>query len=144
MENSKLAALPPASGNQLATNTTWSQVHSNPTLSDDREEIAKEYASGVTLFLVMLSISMSTVLVGLELGIISTAIPGITDRFHRIQDVGWYGCATFLLVASTSSMWGKSFKYLNVKFTYLASIFFLLVGSIVSAAAPNSASVIIG
>lgn len=111
-------------------------------LPDD--EAPKEYATGLKLFLVMLSICMSTLLVGLELGIISTAIPGITDKFHRIQDVGWYGCATFLLVASSSSVWGKIYKYLNVKFAYLTSIFFVLVGSIVSAAAPNSASVIVG
>ncbi|KAL9082713.1 MAG: hypothetical protein Q9165_008812 [Trypethelium subeluteriae] len=107
-------------------------------------EEPKEYAIGLQLFLVMLSICLSTLLVGLELGIISTAIPGITDKFHRIQDVGWYGCATFLHTAATSSVWGKIYKYLNVKFAYLTSIVLLMVGSVVSAAAPNSASVIVG
>ncbi|KAF1936743.1 MFS general substrate transporter [Clathrospora elynae] len=92
----------------------------------------------------MLAIGMSTFLVGIELGIISTAIPGITDKFHRVQDIGWYGCATFLVVASVSSMWGKVFKYLNVKVAYLVAIFIVLVGSVVSAAAPNSASVTVG
>ena len=86
----------------------------------------KEYASGLKLFTVMLSICLNTALVGLEMGIISTAIPGITDQFRRIQDVGWYGCATFLLVASSSSMWGKGFKYFNIKYAYLVSIVLLL------------------
>jgi MFS family permease len=104
----------------------------------------KEYASGLKLFTVMLSICLNTALVGLEMGIISTAIPGITDQFRRIQDVGWYGCATFLLVASSSSMWGKGFKYFNIKYAYLVSIVLLIIGSIVSAAAPNSEAVIIG
>jgi MFS transporter, DHA2 family, glioxin efflux transporter len=103
-----------------------------------------EYASGLKLFTIMLSLSLNTALVGLEMGIISTAIPGITDQFRRIQDVGWYGSATFLLVASSSSMWGKAFKYLDIKYAYLGSIVLLIIGSIVSAAAPNSAAVIIG
>ncbi|OIW29104.1 putative MFS transporter [Coniochaeta ligniaria NRRL 30616] len=116
---------------------------SDATLSST-EDTAKDYATGLKLFLVMLSICMSTSLVGLELGIISTAIPGITDDFHRIQDVGWYGCATFLLVASSSSSWGKVYKYLNVKIAYLTAIVLLMIGSVVSAAAPNSAAVIVG
>jgi MFS family permease len=41
-------------------------------------------------------------------------------------------------------MWGKVYKYLNVKYSYLASVAFYLLGSIVAAAAPNSISVIIG
>jgi MFS family permease len=118
-----------------------SSDHGPPTATD---ETPKDYATGPKLILFMLAIGMSTFLVGLELGIISTAIPGITDKFHRIQDVGWYGCATFLVVAAVSSMWGKVFKYLNVKAAYLVSIFLVLVGSVVSAAAPNSASVIVG
>jgi len=136
-----------SSGEQSTAHSIQLQENKNTTNSVDAlptDEAPKEYATGLMLFLVMLSICMSTLLVGLELGIISTAIPGITDNFHRIQDVGWYGCATFLLVASSSSMWGKVYKYLNVKFAYLTSILFVLVGSIVSAAAPNSASVIVG
>jgi predicted MFS family arabinose efflux permease len=113
-------------------------------LSSATDDEPKDYASGLTLVLFMLAIGMSTFLVGLELGIIPTAIPGITDKFHRVQDIGWYGCATFLVVASVSSMWGKVFKYLNVKVAYLVAIFIVLVGSIVSAAARNSASVTVG
>jgi hypothetical protein len=90
----------------------------------------KDYSSGLKLVLFMLAMGMSTFLVGLELGIISTAIPGITDKFHRVQDIGWYGCSTFLVVASVSSMWGKVFKYLNVKIAYLVAIFIVLVGSV--------------
>jgi MFS family permease len=115
--------------------------HGLPPATDDEP---KDYSSGLKLVLFMLAIGMSTFLVGLELGIISTAIPGITDNFHRVQDIGWYGCSTFLVVASVSSMWGKVFKYLNVKIAYLVAIFIVLIGSVVSGAAPNSAAVIVG
>ncbi|KAF8850830.1 MFS gliotoxin efflux transporter glia [Acephala macrosclerotiorum] len=103
-----------------------------------------EYATGLRLFLIMFTISMSTLLVGLEVGIISTAIPVITDKFRRLNDVGWYGSATFLLVGASSPLFGKIYKYLNVKFIYLTSVGIFLVGSVVAAAAPNSASVIVG
>jgi MFS family permease len=45
---------------------------------------------------------------------------------------------------SSSPLWGKLFKYVNVKWTFLSAVGIFLVGSVVAAAAPNSVSVIIG
>ena len=103
-----------------------------------------DYSTGLRLFLIMFTISMSGLLTALEIGIISTAIPAITDQFHRLDHVGWYGSATFLVVAATSAMWGKLYKYLNVKYAYLASIAVFLIGSLVAATAPSSIVVIVG
>ncbi|MCJ1382751.1 hypothetical protein MMC17_005864 [Xylographa soralifera] len=83
---------------------------------------APDYATGWRLFLIMFTISMSGLLTALEIGIIATAIPAITDEFHALDDVGWYGSATFLVTAATSALWGN----------------------IVDATAPNSIAVIIG
>ncbi|PLB44871.1 MFS general substrate transporter [Aspergillus steynii IBT 23096] len=114
-----------------------SQEHNGP-------ETPPEYATGIRLFLIIVTIFVSTILVSLEIGIIATAIPGITSDFHRLDDVGWYGSATFILAAAASPLWGKLFKYVNVKWTYLSAVGIFLVGSVVAAAAPNSVSVIIG
>ena len=103
-----------------------------------------DYATGLRLFLIMFTLSMSGLLTALEIGIIATAIPALTDEFHALNDVGWYGSATFLVTAATSALWGKVYKYLNVKYAYLASIAIFLIGSIVAATAPNSIAVIIG
>jgi MFS family permease len=92
----------------------------------------------------MVTIFVSTILVSLEIGIIATAIPGITNDFRRLDDVGWYGSATFILAAAASPVWGKLFKYVDVKWTFLSAVGIFLVGSVVAAAAPNSVSVIIG
>ncbi|OQD61878.1 hypothetical protein PENPOL_c014G01459 [Penicillium polonicum] len=115
-----------------------------PQEQKDLDEIPPEYATGLPLVLVMFTIFVSTILVSLEIGIIATAIPGITNDFRKLDDVGWYGCATFILAASSSPLWGKLFKYVNVKWVYLSAVGIFLVGSIVAAAAPNSVSVIIG
>ncbi|KAF4209886.1 hypothetical protein CNMCM8980_006432 [Aspergillus fumigatiaffinis] len=111
---------------------------------NDSNETAPEYATGMRLGLVMVTIFVSTILVSLEIGIIATAIPGITNDFRRLDDVGWYGSATFILAAAASPVWGKLFKYVNVKWTFLSAVGIFLVGSVVAAAAPNSVSVIIG
>jgi len=103
-----------------------------------------DYATGLRLILIMITISISGLLTALEIGIIATAIPEITDKYHSINDVGWYGSATFLLAAASSAMWGKMYKYMNVKHVYLASMVFFLVGSVVAAAAPSSSAVIVG
>ncbi|KLJ07776.1 hypothetical protein EMPG_16754 [Blastomyces silverae] len=108
------------------------------------DETQPEYAAGIRLALIMFTIFASTILVSLEIGIIATAIPGITNDFRRLDDVGWYGSATFILAASTSPLWGKLYKYVNVKWTFLIAVVIFSVGSVVAAAAPNSVSVIIG
>lgn len=77
-------------------------------------------------------------------GIVATAIPGITDDFHRLDDVGWYGSACFLLVGSSAPMWGKLYKYFSAQLVYLTSVVIFLVGSVVAAAAPNSSALIVG
>ncbi|KAL4947685.1 MFS general substrate transporter [Aspergillus filifer] len=118
---------------------TGSQEHNN-----DANETPPDYATGIRLVLIIFTIFTSTILVSLEIGIIATAIPGITDDFHRLDDVGWYGSSTFILAAAASPVWGKLYKYVNVKWTFLSGVGIFLLGSIVAAAAPNSVSVIIG
>lgn len=108
------------------------------------QSVEPQYAEGFKLFLIMLSINMAALLTALEIGIISTAIPQITDEFHSLSDVGWYGSATFFIVAATSASWGKLYKYCNAKWVFLSSMAFFMIGSIPAAAAPNSQSIVVG
>ena len=47
--------------------------------------------SGFKFWLTLIGLNMSIFCVALDNTIISTAIPRITDDFHALQDVGWYG-----------------------------------------------------
>jgi MFS family permease len=63
--------------------------------------------------------------------IVATAIPRITDEFHSLDDVGWYGSAFFLTLASFQSTWGKAFKYFSLKYGVLVSVAIFELGSLI-------------
>jgi MFS family permease len=71
------------------------------------------------------------VLILLVQTIVATAIPKITDQFHSVSQIGWYGSAFFLTVASFASSWGKLYKYFPLKWTYLVSVFIFELGSLI-------------
>lgn len=52
-----------------------------------------EYPTGLKLNLISLALCLSVFLMALDNTIIATAIPKITDQFHSLDDVGWYGSA---------------------------------------------------
>lgn len=100
--------------------------------------------------------------------IIGTAVPKITDEFHSIADIGWYGSAFLLPGCSFTLVFGRLYQLYPIKTVYLyvtssPIAFFLLVihlicllistricvtifeiGSAVCGAAPNSGALIAG
>jgi hypothetical protein len=53
------------------------------------EEIV--YPTGLVLAAIILALCLAVFLVSLDQTIIATAIPRITDHFHSVEDIGWYG-----------------------------------------------------
>ncbi|KAF5973635.1 major facilitator superfamily transporter [Fusarium bulbicola] len=76
--------------------------------------------------------------------IVATAVPKITDQFGRLQDISWYGSAYFLTLGAFQSLWGKIYKFFPLKTSFLVSIFIFELGSLISAVARNSTTVIVG
>ena len=64
--------------------------------------------------------------------IITNAIPSITDQFDSLKDVGWYASAFFVTVGASQNMWGKAYKYYNLKTIFLAAIFVFELGNLLS------------
>ncbi|KAL2869699.1 uncharacterized protein BJX67DRAFT_320103 [Aspergillus lucknowensis] len=52
-----------------------------------------ESISGVPLFMVMFGVTLVIFLMLLDTSIVATAVPKITNHFHSLQDVAWYGSA---------------------------------------------------
>ncbi|KAJ7895197.1 putative MFS transporter [Mycena olivaceomarginata] len=120
-----------------------SDLHS---LQEKKDSVAgddPEYATGLRLATIMSTILACTLLAALDIGIVATAIPRITDDFRQLDQVGWYGSACFLLVGTSAPMWGKLYKYFSARLVYIGSLSLFLVGSIIAAAAPNSTALIV-
>ena len=60
----------------------------------------------------------------------ATAVPRITEEFHSLDQVGWYASAFFMTLASFQSSWGKAYKYLPLKWSFLMSVLIFEIGSL--------------
>ncbi|GAW18492.1 hypothetical protein ANO14919_079680 [Xylariales sp. No.14919] len=98
------------------------------------------FAFGITLFALFISLFC----VALDSTIIATAIPRITDQFHALQDVGWYGSSYLLTKCAFQLPFGKTFRFFSLKWTFLAALLIFEVGSVLCAAAQSSAILIVG
>jgi MFS family permease len=63
--------------------------------------------------------------------IVATAIPRITDQFHSLDQIGWYGSAFFLTLASFQSSWGKVYKFFPIKASFMTAIAIFEIGSLI-------------
>lgn len=115
---------------------------SNPTADETTD--SPQYPGRVRLILLVFGLVLSSFLIGLDNTIISTAIPRITDQFHALEDVGWYGSAYLLTTCAFQLAWGKLYTFYPVKWTYLTALFVFEAGSLICAAAPTSVALIVG
>ncbi|KAF7165706.1 hypothetical protein CNMCM5623_009806 [Aspergillus felis] len=83
-------------------------------------------------------------LVALDMSIITTAIPTITQRFRSLDQEGWYGSAFFLCLATFQAFWGKAYKFFPLKTAFLTAVGVFELGSLIAALAPNSPALIVG
>ncbi|KAK1989231.1 major facilitator superfamily transporter [Colletotrichum cereale] len=121
---------------------TATDEENGPTQSTETSEAI--YPTGVRLTFVVVALVLSIFLVALDMTIVATAIPKITDEFRGLDQVAWYGSAFFMCVAAFQSTWGKAYKYFPLKTSYLLSIFIFEVGSLICGVAPNSVALIVG
>lgn len=64
---------------------------------------------------IIISIFLAMFLVALDRTIIGTAIPAITNEFHSVGDIGWYGSAYQLTTAASQLVFGRVYKFYNIK-----------------------------
>lgn len=109
---------------------------------EDPEE--PEYPTGMKMFFIVFALVLSVFLFSLDLTIVATAIPKITEEFKGLDKVGWYGAAFFMTVGAFQSTWGKIYKYFPLKTSFLIAILIFEVGSVICGAAPNAEALIAG
>ncbi|KAK3337625.1 major facilitator superfamily domain-containing protein [Cercophora scortea] len=99
---------------------------------------------GPKLIGIIVSLMLAVFCVALDNTIIAVAIPKITDDFHALNDVGWYGSAYLLTTCSFQLLFGKLYALFNIKLVFLSALFIFEVGSLVCAVAPSSIVLIVG
>lgn len=102
------------------------------------------YPNKAKTLVIMLCLYISMFLVALDRTIIATAIPRITDQFHSINDIGWYGSSYLLTACCFILVYGRIYTFYSTKWTFLSGIFLFEVGSAICGAAPSSIVLIIG
>ncbi|GAM36680.1 hypothetical protein TCE0_018f05959 [Talaromyces pinophilus] len=126
-----------------AENGDKDMINKHNTIAPVEEETEFFYLEGWKLWAIMCTLYLNTLLAALDVGIVATAIPAITDDFHQLNYVGWYGGTIFLTLSTTSPVWGKLYKYISARWVYFASILIFLVGSIIAATAKSSIPLIV-
>ncbi|KAK2038768.1 major facilitator superfamily transporter [Colletotrichum somersetense] len=102
------------------------------------------YPTGIRLAFIITALVLAVFIMALDLTIVATAIPKITDEFRSLDQVAWYSSSFFMCIASFQSSWGKAYKYFPLKLCFLLSIFIFEIGSLICAVAPSSVVLIIG
>lgn len=82
---------------------------------------ATPYPAGLKLHIVTFALSLAMFLVALDTMIIATAIPKITDDFHALGDVGWYGSAYLFTTCAFELFFGEFIPSFMARARYFAN-----------------------
>lgn len=132
---------PAAAAGVPATST---EPPASPTGSAAVQPDADEYPTPAAAAVVMVAILLAIFLVALDRTIIATAIPAMTDEFHSLDDIGWYGSAFLLTACSFQLILGRVYTFYPPKWVFLIVIGVFEIGSAICGAAPNSVAFIVG
>ncbi|QSZ33261.1 hypothetical protein DSL72_002849 [Monilinia vaccinii-corymbosi] len=144
LEKSVAPSVDDSSSREKNNGADGSNEENGEVTNNGQEEDGLEYPKAFAMVMIVAALSLSMFLVALDMTIVATAIPKITDQFHGLDLVGWYGSAFFLTLGSFQSTWGKAYKYFPLKMTFLISIFLFELGSLICGVSPNSTALIVG
>jgi MFS family permease len=138
-----------ADGNRLGGSTSRSsQVTQETTVNEGSDPVRlpgeAEYLTGAKYSLLMLTLAGALVLSSIDMNIVATAVPRITDYFHTVADIGWYSSAFRLCQCAFQFMFGKAYKLFSIKSVFLLANVISVAGSLLCGAANTSIMLIIG
>lgn len=71
-------------------------------------------------------------------------IPQITNEFHALNEIGWYGSAYLLTTCAFQPIFGRLYSHCSAKWTYVSATLWFTIGSVISASAPSSSFLVVG
>ncbi|OGM45861.1 MFS toxin efflux pump [Aspergillus bombycis] len=115
----------------------------NETKSHSQQDL-HEYPPLPRVIMITIALYLAIFLVALDRTIIATAIPRITDTFHSLGDIGWYGSAYLLTCCSFQLVFGRIYTFYSPKWVFLSATLLFEIGSVICGAAPSSTAFIVG
>ncbi|KUL86339.1 hypothetical protein ZTR_08616 [Talaromyces verruculosus] len=106
--------------------------------------VEAEYLSGFRRWITMVAMMLSIFLIAMDMTIVATSVPAITNEFNGIKDQAWYASAFFLTSGGFQSTWGKIYQNFPLKLSFLTAILIFEIGSLICAVAPSSVVFIVG
>lgn len=103
-----------------------------------------DHPTGIKLWLIIFVVSAVLTLSSVDMNIVATAVPSITDHFHTVADVGWYSSAFRLCSCSFQFVFGKAYKLFSVKHVFLLANAISIVGSLLCGTAATSTMLVVG
>ncbi|KGO37989.1 Major facilitator superfamily domain, general substrate transporter [Penicillium expansum] len=128
--------------NQPATETSAQTIE--PLNIESTVDIEPIYPTGTKFWLTIIALCIVLILGGLDVNIVATAVPSITNHFHTVADVGWYSSAFRLCTCAFQFGFAKLYKLFSIKTIFLISIVIYLIGSLLCATAASSIMFIVG
>lgn len=104
----------------------------------------KEHISGFRLWSLILGLLFTVFIMTLDMSILATAIPYVSNAFDTIDDIGWYGSAYLVATSSLQPLAGRIYTYFPLKASYLTFIAIFSFGSLICATAVSSVMLIVG
>lgn len=104
----------------------------------------KRSPTGVKFWVLMLNLGAVLILISIDMNIVATAVPAITDHFHSVADVGWYSSAFRLCQCAFQFVFGKAYRLFSIKRVFLLANVISIAGSLLCGVAVTSTMLIIG
>jgi MFS family permease len=100
--------------------------------------------TGFTLWSVVLGLGLTAFLMAMSGSSVSTAIPRITNRFHSVADIGWYGSTYLLASCALQPLAGQIYTQFPSKYVFISFLGLFETGSVICGASTSSKMFIVG
>ncbi|KAF2270541.1 multidrug resistance protein fnx1 [Lojkania enalia] len=101
------------------------------------QEDEKPHRSKLKIALIMLSLGISVLLVALDITIVTTALPTISEHFHSASGYTWIGSAYLIANSAATPIWGKISDIFGRKPILLVTNVIFFTGSLLAAVSVN-------
>ncbi|PQK08918.1 hypothetical protein BB8028_0001g09900 [Beauveria bassiana] len=116
----------------------------SPTDQQEAQHQEQLTLHGAQLWTLVAGLYLGLYLLALELTMLATVIPTLTDEFHTMSDISWYEAAYVVTLCDFIPLVGQFYEQLRIKHVYLTFMLIFEAGLVICATAKSSKMFIIG